>query len=210
MRVRLVVLLGLALRLAPGLAFGLAFGVTFGMSLPPWSPLRPAHAGVTANERASQLDDLFAKLHAASSDAEADPIVAGIWSLWNQSGSEEIDELMQHALTFMTMGAYGPALQVLDAVIQQAPGYAEGWNRRATVLFIIGQHDRSLQDCEEVLRREPRHFGALAGMAMIAGAQGRDAAELAAYRRALKVNPFLKERQEIIPALERKVEGQPL
>ena len=61
-----------------------------------------------------------------------------------------------------------------------------------------------------MLRREPRHFGALAGMAMIALAQGRHAAALAAYRRALKVNPFLKERLEIIPALERKVEGQPL
>ena len=180
------------------------------MAMPPWPPSRPTHAGVTANERASQLDDLFAKLKAATSDANADAIVAEIWSIWNESGNDEIDELMGQALAFMNMGAYGPALEVLDAVIQKAPEFAEGWNRRATVLFVVGLHDRSLKDCEEVLRREPRHFGALAGMAMIAIAQGHYAAALDAYRRALKVNPYLKERQEIIPALERKVEGQPL
>jgi tetratricopeptide (TPR) repeat protein len=110
----------------------------------------------------------------------------------------------------MNIGAYEPALEVLDAVIQKAPEFAEGWNRRATILFVVGLHDRSLKDCEEVLRREPRHFGALVGMAMIAIAQGRYAAALDTYRRALMVNPYLKERQEIIPALERKVEGQPL
>jgi tetratricopeptide (TPR) repeat protein len=184
--------------------------LALGMAMPPWSPIRPAHAGVTAHERASQLDDLFAQLKAATSDAEADTIVAEIWSMWNQSGSNEVDELMQQALAFMNMGAYEPALEVLDAVIQKAPEFAEGWNRRATILFVVGLHDRSLKDCEEVLRREPRHFGALVGMAMIAIAQGRYAAALDTYRRALMVNPYLKERQEIIPALERKVEGQPL
>jgi tetratricopeptide (TPR) repeat protein len=178
----------------------------------PWSPMFPtrAVAAITANERAGQLDALFAILKAAKSDAEADSVVALIWSIWNQSGREEIDELMRQALAFMSMGAFGPGLAALDTVIQKAPEYAEGWNRRATLLFVVGQHDRSLKDCEEVLRREPRHFGALAGMAMIALAQGRDATALEAYRRALKVNPFLKERQEIIPVLERKVEGQPL
>ena len=177
-----------------------------------WLPMHSARAvaATTANERAGQLDELFAILKAAKSDAEADQAVTRIWSIWNQSGSDEIDGLMQQALAFMSTGAFGPGLAVLDTVVQKAPEYAEGWNRRATLLFVVGLHDRSLKDCEEVLRREPRHFGALAGMAMIALAQGRHAAALDAYRRALTVNPFLKERQEIIPALERKVEGQPL
>ena len=177
-----------------------------------WLPMFPALvvAATNANERAGQLDELFAKLKAAKSDTEAEPVVARIWSVWNLSGSDEIDELMRQALVFMSLGAFGPGLEVLDAVVQKAPEYAEGWNRRATLLFVVGQYDRSLKDCEEVLRREPRHFGALGGMAMIALSQGRHSAALDAYRRALKVNPFLKERQGLIPALERKVEGQPL
>ena len=163
-----------------------------------------------AGERNRQLDELFATLQVAKSQPEADAVVAQIWSIWNRSGSDVIDQLMQFALELMNMAAFAQALEVLNTVVQQAPGYAEGWNRRATVLYIVDQYDLSLKDCEEVLRREPRHFGALSGMGMIAIAQGRDAAALEFYRRALKANPFLKERQEIIPALEKKVEGQPL
>jgi tetratricopeptide (TPR) repeat protein len=175
-----------------------------------WSPIAPAHATKSASERASRLDELFAKLQAAKSDDDADPIIADIWSVWNLSGSEQVDEIMQRALSLMHMGALGMALEVLDGVVAMAPDHAEGWNRRATVLFHIGQYDRSLKDCEEVLRREPRHFGAMAGMGMIALAQGRHGASLMAYRRALKVNPFMKERRELIPALEKKVDGRDL
>ena len=178
----------------------------------PWpSPLTFQAVAATATpDRAGQLDTLFATLKAATSDEQATSIVAQIWSIWNRSGSDEIDELMQHALALMSIGHFAPALEILTAVIEKAPAYAEGWNRRATVWFVVGEHDRSLKDCEQVLAREPRHFGALAGMAMIAIAQDKPAVALDAYRRALKHNPFLKERLEIIPALERKVEGQPL
>ena len=173
-------------------------------------PLPLTHLVAQAGERNRQLDELFATLQAAKSQSEADAVVAQIWSIWNTSGSDVIDELMQFALELMNMAAFAQALDVLNTVVQQAPGYAEGWNRRATVLYIVDQHDLSLRDCEEVLRREPRHFGALTGMGLIAIAQGRHAAALEFYRRALKANPFLRERQEIIPALEKKVEGQPL
>ena len=78
----------------------------------PWSPMFPtrAVAAITANERAGQLDELFATLKAAKSDAEANSVVALIWSIWNQSGRGEIDELMQQALAFMSTGAFGPGL----------------------------------------------------------------------------------------------------
>ncbi len=183
------------------------------------APIAAAHAGeppahiyfvAQSAERDRQLDELFATLKAAKSQEEADAIVVRIWAIWNTSGNEAIDELMQFSLKLMNSAAFGPALEVLDTIVQQAPDYAEGWNRRATLLYIVDEYDRSLRDCEEVLRREPRHFGALAGMGMIAIAQGRHAAALDFYRRALKANPFLRERQAILPALEKKVEGQPL
>jgi tetratricopeptide (TPR) repeat protein len=99
---------------------------------------------------------------------------------------------------------------MLDEVVKRAPEYAEGWNKRATLLYIMGEYDRSRADCDEVLKREPRHFGALAGMGLIAIAQSDYKAALAAYRRALAANPYLKERDEIIPALVKKVEGEKL
>ena len=173
-------------------------------------PRPPAWLMANAEEREQQLDELFSALKAAKSQSEADPIAASIWSIWNKSGSAAIDDMMQFALKLMNSAAFAPALEVLNTIVQKAPGYAEGWNRRATLYYILDEYDLSLRDCEEVLRREPRHFGALAGMGMIAIAQGQDAAALKHYRRAVQVNPFLRERQEMIPALEKKVEGQPL
>lgn len=171
---------------------------------------RPQAIMVNAGEREQQLDELFSALKAAKSQSEADPIAASIWSIWNKSGSAAIDDMMQFALKLMNSAAFAPALEVLNTIVQKAPGYAEGWNRRATLYYILEEYDLSLRDCEEALRREPRHFGALTGMGMIAIAKGQDAAALKHYRRALQVNPFLRERQEMIPALEKKVEGQPL
>src|SRR5690606_13752579 len=109
----------------------------------------------------------------------------------------------------MRIGAQQPALAVLDEVIERAPDFAEGWNTRATLLYEMDEYDRSLADCEEVLKREPRHFGALSGMGMIGIAQDNYKGALAAYRRALDINPHLLGR-EIVEALERKVEGQKL
>jgi len=162
-----------------------------------------------AKQRAAGLDARFIELKAATSSTQADPIVAEIWQLWLQSGNQEIDALAARAMTFMRMGGNDLALAILDEVVRRAPDYAEGWNMRATLLYIMGEYDRSLADCDEVLKREPRHFGALAGMGLIDIAQGNDKAALQAYRRALAINPYLKE-QELISALERKVEGQRL
>jgi tetratricopeptide (TPR) repeat protein len=147
---------------------------------------------------------------AAQPSSTADPIVTEIWTLWLQSGRDDIDALVRHAMMLMHSSANSLALRLLDDVVAKAPDFAEGWNKRATLLYIMGEYDRSRADCEEVLKREPRHFGALAGMGLIAIAQSDYKAALAAYRRALAANPWLKERNEIIPALVKKVEGEKL
>jgi tetratricopeptide (TPR) repeat protein len=163
-----------------------------------------------AAARAQRLDGLFAVLKTAKDQDEGDVIVADIWKVWLQSGSADMDGSMERATKLMAHGLLQHAREALDEIIAAAPQWAEGWNKRATVLFLMGEYDRSLADIERVLALEPRHFGALAGIGMIRTQKGELREALAAYRRALAVNPFLKERYGLIPALEKELGEKPL
>jgi len=159
--------------------------------------------------RAQRLDELFALLKATKAESDGDEIVAAIWTLWLQSGNAEIDEAMQRAVLAMG-GAPALALPILDDIVARAPQWAEGWNKRATVLYLLGEHDRSLADIDRVLALEPRHFGALAGIGLIRMDKGENRLALAAFRRALAINPFLKERLGLMPALEKAIGEKPI
>ena len=160
--------------------------------------------------RVQRLDGLFAVLKATKDQDEGDAVVADIWKVWLQSGSAGLDARMEHATKLMAHGLLQPALGALDEIIAAAPKWAEAWNKRATVFFLLGEYDRSLADIERVLALEPRHFGALAGIGMIRMEKGDLREALVAFRRALAVNPFLKERLGLIPALEKQLGEQPL
>ncbi|HYI05760.1 MAG TPA: tetratricopeptide repeat protein [Reyranella sp.] len=162
-----------------------------------------------ASARQQRLDALFGRLKAITDEAEGDAVVAEIWQVWMQSGDAALDEAMQRAV--LAMGHVpGLALPILDDIVARAPQWAEGWNKRATVLFLLGEYDRSLADIERVLALEPRHFGALAGLGFIRMNQGESRQALKALRRALAVNPFLKERHGLIPALEKETGEEPI
>jgi tetratricopeptide (TPR) repeat protein len=176
---------------------------------------RPDGIGVAQSElgaaaKVQRLDELFGRLRATSDEREGEAAVAEIWTLWLRSGRPELDEPMQQASRLLGAGLPALALPLLDDLVGRAPDWAEGWNKRATALYLMGEHDRSLADIERVLALEPRHFGALAGLGLIRMARGEHRAALAAYRRALAVNPFLKERHDLIPALESKVGDKPI
>jgi tetratricopeptide (TPR) repeat protein len=170
----------------------------------------PAVAGEVANERARVLDALFSSLKAARGDAEADVIVAEIWQVWTRSGRPEIDRILNEGIGYLALRQYGPAHDRFTEAIDAAPDFAEAWNKRATVLYLMNEHDRSLADIEKVMALEPRHFGALAGRATIHAHAGRWKEALTAFREALAANPFLKERETVLPDLERRVEGERL
>jgi tetratricopeptide (TPR) repeat protein len=172
-------------------------------------PLRLAQSGPEAAAKNRQLDELFAKLKTAKEEEDGDAAVAEIWKLWLQSGKPELDELMEQASRLIGAGLPPLALPILDDIVARAPDWAEGWNKRATALYLAGEHDRSLADIDRVLALEPRHFGALAGIGLIRIAKGEFREALAAYRKALVINPFLKERFELIPALQKKVGESP-
>jgi tetratricopeptide (TPR) repeat protein len=160
--------------------------------------------------KARRLDELFGRLKATQDENEADAAVAEIWTLWQSSGTPELDERMEQAAALMGQGILQLALPTFSYLVERAPDWAEAWNKRATAHYLLGQHDLSLADIDRVLALEPRHFGALAGMGLIHIARGQYREALAAYRRALAVNPFLKERFELIPALERQVGEKPI
>jgi tetratricopeptide (TPR) repeat protein len=182
----------------------LATGPAMAQGAPP--PTAPSE---DAQTRARQLDDLFANLKAAKTQEDGEAIVAQIWQVWQHSGNPELDAAMERATLIMGQ-VPALALPVLDDIVARAPGWAEGWNKRATVLYLMGEYARSLADIDRVLALEPRHFGALAGLGLIRIEKGEPREALAAFRRALAVNPFLRERFGVIPALEKELGEKPI
>lgn len=167
-----------------------------------------AAAEAVARENAPRLDELFALLQTTNDETEGDRIVAEIWQAWANSGDDDADLMLRQAVLVLQQGRLDGALEILNELVQRAPTFSEAWNKRATVLYLKGEHEQSLADIEKVMELEPRHFGALAGRGLIHAAGARWKEALAAYRQALAINPFLKERHEIMPMLERKAEGE--
>ena len=171
--------------------FGLALGFAVGA-------VSPAQAGDGALVR------LFDRLAAASGPAEAAAIEAGIWEVWTLGGGAGATSLMQVGLAALAGGNLPAALGIFDAIVAQNPDFAEGWNKRATVLYMMGAFDRSAEDCERVLRLEPRHFGALSGLGLIRMRQDRVDEAIDAFEKALTVHPHLEAARRHRDALRRK------
>ena len=136
---------------------------------------------------------------------EQEAAAAALWAIWSRSGDAGIDQLLVRGTQLMSEGEFGPALALFEEIVRLRPAFAEGWNKRATVLFLLGRNAESLRDCGEVLKRNPLHFGALSGMAQIHMRLGDPEAALAAYQRALKVNPGLPDGAQNLRQLEEAV-----
>ena len=159
-------------------------------------------------DRTRGLDFLFGALKAAPDEASAKHVEARIWALWMQTPSDTAALLMLRAKTAMDAQNTDVALKLLDAVVRLRPDYIEGWNRRATLYYLKNDYTHSLEDIQQVLIREPRHFGALAGLGMIMQDIGDERRALEAFRRALAVNPHLEKVPELVKTLTEKVEGR--
>ena len=158
--------------------------------------------------RVRNLDFLFGALKVAPDEASAKNIEDRIWALWLASGSDTCTLLMTRVKKAVDAEDYGLAIRLLDAVIEIRPKYVEAWNRRATVFFLQRDYGSALADLTQVLAREPRHFGALAGLGAIMIDIGNDKAALDAYRRALEIDPHLKGVADKVKTLTDKVEGR--
>jgi tetratricopeptide (TPR) repeat protein len=171
-------------------------------------PEAPGKLPKVGADRTKGLDFLFGALKAAPDEASAKHVEARIWALWMQTPSDTAALLMVRAKAAMDAQKMDVALKLLDAVVKLRPDYVEAWNRRATVYYLQNDYTHSLEDIEQVLVREPRHFGALAGLGMIMQDIGDDKRALDAFRKALAVNPYLDKVPELVKTLTEKVEGR--
>lgn len=128
--------------------------------------------------------------------------VAAVWQIWGRSGDSKIDQLFARGLEQIQASALGDALATFNEVVRRKPAFAEGWNKRATIYFLLGENEKSLKDCEEVFKRNPNHFGALSGAGQIHLQSGDVRRALGFFRHAIEVNPNLEGPAQMIPLLE--------
>jgi tetratricopeptide (TPR) repeat protein len=162
-----------------------------------------------AGAQTPELDTLFTDLATADSRA-ARRIERQIWMEWSKSGSAAMDLLLQRGRDAMQAGDFPLAIEHFTALIDHAPDFAEGWNARATAYFQVGQFGPSIADIQHVLALNPRHFGALTGLATIFETLDRPEQALKAYRAALAIHPHLDGVEDAVKRLETKADGQEL
>ncbi|AWM26425.1 hypothetical protein N181_15660 [Sinorhizobium fredii USDA 205] len=169
----------------------------------------PAPQPETASLATSKqrLDALFMDLKKERDENEARELADRIRLEWQDSGSATVNLLMQSADKAITDDKKPVALDILDQVIALAPNYVEGWNRRATLHFQMGNYRKSMSDIYRVLAIEPRHFGAIAGMATMLEAAGKNELAMRAWQQFLDVYPSDRKAQEQFGELAEKLAG---
>lgn len=157
----------------------------------------------------SKLDDLFQRLQ-KTDDAGAAQIEQEIWSEWSKSGSPAMDLLLDRGRTAMTAGDFAAAIDDFTAVIDHAPDFAEAYNERATAYYQAGQLGPSVADIRKTLELNPRHFGALSGLAIIFEDIGKPEKALEVYKAALVLQPHLASVKDAVARIETSLQGKDL
>lgn len=156
--------------------------------------------------RIEKLDALFTELKREPNQRKAKVLASQIAINWTSSGSHTANALMAWAQQAMRSGKHNKALELLDQVIVLVPDYSEAWNRRATLHYMMRNHVKSMADIEQTLALEPRHFGALSGMASILASRGKDDKALKVYEHVLSIYPANRTAQASIIKLTQKLE----
>ena len=149
-----------------------------------------------ADQKDERLIELFDKLFLSTKNMEASKLLFNIWDIWSIADNQETQIIFDEANLFMDVGELDNAIELLTKVVKQSPEFAEGWNKRATVYFLKGELNRSISDIEKTLNLEPRHFGALDGLAEIYLMQDDLVGAAVIYRRILEIIPSSKKSQD--------------
>jgi tetratricopeptide (TPR) repeat protein len=136
-----------------------------------------------------------------------DPLVRAfaeraMWQVWSRSGDPAVDRLFAIGVEQMGAEEGDLAVATFTEIVRRRPEFAEGWNKRATVHYLRGDYQKSLADCDEVMKRNPYHFGALSGYGMIYLQLDQPAKALDYFQRALQVNPNLESIRQTVEMLK--------
>lgn len=165
-------------------------------------------APLYADQNSDKLDSLFETLQRTDTTRQQARVVTSeIWQQWLSTDNARAQILMVRGIRQMNAFELDRAADTFTTLIELAPDFAEAWNKRATVYYMMGRYDDSSADVEQTLRLEPRHFGALSGQGSIHFHNGRKQSALIWYRRALSVNPFMDSVRETVEILEEELQG---
>ena len=164
----------------------------------------PAHAG----QDDPRLNGQFVSLLEAKDRKQSQIIETRIWELWLASGDPAMDGEMARGIGYMNGGNLRRALTSFDKIVARAPNCAEGWNKRATVYYLMGELQKSVLDIERTVALESRHFGAFSGLGLIYMATGEDEAALRAFERVLQIHPYYGDVAHLVLELRKKIKGQ--
>ncbi len=153
--------------------------------------LLPA-AAPRADQTDPRLDGLFEELQSVDDPQTASAVELQIWQIWAQSRNAAVNLLMRTGVSAMEREDYAAALIAFDRITAMEPDFAEGWNKRATVFYFLGDYSGSLTDIDRTLALEPRHFGALSGRGLVFMELERYDLARDALERALEINPHAK------------------
>ena len=155
-----------------------------------------------ADQKDPLLNELFFKLHSKSNQYNYEEIISKIWDIWLKSADVRIDREFEIALSLMKKSQYKQSIIFFSRVIEKKPDFAEAWNKRATVYYFIGDYEKSITDINYTLILEPRHFGAMDGLALIFIESKKYSQALEIYREIQKILPYSKDIESKIKILD--------
>ena len=163
-----------------------------------------------ARQDDTRLDELFRQLRTAPGDEAAQAVETQIWLIWLDHPGADVLAMMRDGVRRLHEDDVEQALVLFDAVVAEAPDYAEGWNRRANAHYLVGDYAAAVDDIRRTLALEPRHFGALVGLGLVYMAVEQPAEALRAFEAALAINPHLPRARERAAQIRQTLAGQPL
>ena len=155
-----------------------------------------------------QLNNLFAELQHAESPSQASEIEQKIRDLWYQGPNDKAHEQMVAGIHAMEQGDLDRALSLYNDLIRHEPNFAEAWNKRATIYWLLGDIPESLADIDKTIELEPRHFGALSGLGMILIQQNQYLPALNVYQQLLAINPQSESNQKNLQLIKQILREQ--
>jgi len=158
-----------------------------------------------ADQKDIRLPSLFSDLKLSASEDAAQVVEKKIWKIWASHKVPQIDLLMDRGIKLLNNNDLNEALVVFNLILDQAPDFSEAWNKRATIYFLMGDFEKSMQDIKITLALEPRHFGAISGLGLIFDVLERPELALKAFRRVKEIYPLSQSAKRFIRKLNKTI-----